>query len=156
MREAFSILALDLHNTIYDEVMEFAQARKALDLGSCRVINVKVSRLGGLSEARRVHDLCRERGGPVWCGGMHEFGSGRAANVALCSLPGFTLPGDISGSDRTYREDIVEPPIRAPDGALAVPWDRPGLGVEPQLERIDRPTLRHESPRAAAVSGVGG
>ncbi|HEX8201308.1 MAG TPA: o-succinylbenzoate synthase, partial [Isosphaeraceae bacterium] len=88
-------------------------ARKALDLGACRVINIKVSRLGGLRAARRVHDLCVARGVPVWCGGMHEFGIGRAANVALASLPGFALPGDVSGSDKYYHEDLVEPPIRA-------------------------------------------
>ena len=88
-------------------------ARKALDLGACRVINIKVSRLGGLLEAKRVHDLCHARGVPVWCGGMHEFGIGRAANVAIASLPGFTLPGDVSGSDKYYAEDIVEPPILA-------------------------------------------
>ena len=82
-------------------------ARKALDLGACRVINIKVSRLGGLREAKRVHDLCFARGVPVWCGGMHEFGIGRAANVAIASLPGFTLPGDVSGSDKYYAEDIV-------------------------------------------------
>jgi O-succinylbenzoate synthase len=120
-----------------------ADARKALDLHSCRIINIKVSRLGGLSEARRVHDLCVSRDVPVWCGGMHEFGIGRAANVAICSLPGFTIPGDVSGSDRAYREDIVDPPIRAVAGAIEVPWDRPGLGYEPDLERIQARTLRH-------------
>ncbi len=94
-----------------DESIHSAEdARKALDLGACRVINIKVSRLGGLLEARRVHDLCRARGVPVWCGGMHEFGIGRAANVAIASLPGFTLPGDVSGSDKYYAQDIVEPP----------------------------------------------
>lgn len=117
-------------------------ARKALDLGSCRVINIKVSRLGGLSEARRVHDLCLSRDVPVWCGGMHEFGVGRAANVAICSLPGFTLPGDISASDRAYREDIVDPPIRAQEGAIEVPWDRAGLGFDANLERIQARTER--------------
>ena len=91
-------------------------ARKALDLGACRVINIKVSRVGGLLEAKRVHDLCHARGVPVWCGGMHEFGIGRAANVAIASLPGFTLPGDVSGSDKYYAEDIVEPPILATMG----------------------------------------
>jgi o-succinylbenzoate synthase len=116
-------------------------ARKALDLGACRVINIKVSRVGGLREARRVHDVCRERGVPVWCGGMHEFGVGRAANVAVASLPGFTLPGDISGSDKYYREDLVEPPIRAVAGAVAVPRGA-GIGHEPALERIARHTLR--------------
>ena len=117
-------------------------ARKALDLGSCRVINVKVSRLGGLSESRRVHDLCASRGIPVWCGGMHEFGVGRAANVAICSLPGFTLPGDVSGSDKYYREDIVDPPISAHAGAIDVPWDRPGLGFEASIARIRANTVR--------------
>jgi o-succinylbenzoate synthase len=117
-------------------------ARKALDLGSCGIINIKVSRLGGLSEAKRVHDMCQERGIPVWCGGMHEFGIGRAANVAICSLPGFTLPGDISASDRAYREDIVDPPIRAHAGAIDVPFDRPGLGFDANPERIRARTLR--------------
>jgi len=131
-------------------------ARKALDLGSCRIINIKVSRLGGLSEARRVHDLCLARGVPVWCGGMHEFGIGRAANVAICSLPGFTLPGDVSGSDRAYKEDIVDPPIRATGGAIPVPWDRPGLGFDANLERIKARTQREllltDSPTAVAVA----
>jgi O-succinylbenzoate synthase len=127
-------------------------ARKALDLGSCRIINVKVSRLGGLSEAKRVHDLCLGRDVPVWCGGMHEFGVGRAANVAISSLPGFTLPGDVSGSDRAYREDIVDPPIRARAGAIDVPCDRPGLGFDANLERIQARTVRQlvlEAERAA-------
>ena len=100
------------------------------------MINIKVSRLGGLLEARQVHDHCHGRGVPVWCGGMHEFGIGRAANVAIASLPGFTLPGDISGSDKYYRQDIVEPPILAHEGAIAVP-NGPGLGVEPDEERIN-------------------
>lgn len=125
-----------------DESIHSAEdARKALDLGSGRNINIKVSRLGGLAEAKRVHDLCQARGIPVWCGGMHEFGIGRAANVAISSLPGFTLPGDVSGSDKYWHEDIVEPPILAPNGAITVPTG-PGLGVEPVLERIDRACLR--------------
>jgi o-succinylbenzoate synthase len=119
-------------------------ARKALDLGACRVINIKVSRLGGLHEARRVHDLCLARGVSVWCGGMHEFGIGRAANVAIASLPGFTLAGDVSGSDKYYASDIVEPPILAHDGAVRV-FDGHGLGVEPVEERIRARTLREIS-----------
>jgi o-succinylbenzoate synthase len=126
-----------------ESILSAADARKALDLKSCRIINIKVSRLGGLSEARRVHDLCVSRDVAVWCGGMHEFGIGRAANVAICSLPGFTIPGDVSGSDRAYKEDIVDPPIRAVAGAIDVPWSRPGLGFEPNLERIQAGTLRH-------------
>jgi O-succinylbenzoate synthase len=116
-------------------------ARKALDLGACRVINIKVSRLGGLREARRVHDLCQSRGVPVWCGGMHEFGIGRAANVAVASLPGFSLPGDVSGSDKYYREDLVEPPVVAEGGLVGVPC-APGLGHDPVEERVARHTLR--------------
>ncbi|MCC7107010.1 MAG: o-succinylbenzoate synthase [Chloroflexi bacterium] len=117
-------------------------ARKALELESGRIVNIKVSRLGGLSESKRVHDLCQSQGVPVWCGGMHEFGVGRAANVAINSLPGFTLPGDVSGSDRAYREDIVEPAIRACNGGIAVPYDRPGLGFDPVLERVVERTIR--------------
>jgi len=125
-----------------ESIHTLEDARKALDLGSCRIINIKVSRLCGLSEARRVHDLCQARGVPVWCGGMHEFGIGRAANVVICSLPGFTLPGDVSGSDRAYKEDIVDPPIRAVQGAIRVPWDRPGLGFAPDEARIRARCLR--------------
>ncbi|MFO0888154.1 MAG: o-succinylbenzoate synthase [Isosphaeraceae bacterium] len=125
-----------------DESIHSAEdARKALDLGACRIINIKVSRLGGLLEARRVHDHCLARGVPVWCGGMHEFGVGRAANLAVASLPGFSLPGDVSGSDKYYRQDLVEPPILANGGSLAVP-DGPGLGVEPLEDRIRAHALR--------------
>jgi O-succinylbenzoate synthase len=116
-------------------------ARKALELGACRAINIKVSRVGGLLEAKRVHDHCYARGVPVWCGGMHEFGIGRAANVAIASLPGFMLPGDVSGSDKYYAEDLVEPPILAARGAIAM-FPGLGLGVEPIIERIEARTLR--------------
>jgi len=122
-------------------------ARKALELGACRVINIKVSRLGGLREAKRVHDMCLERNVPVWCGGMHEFGIGRAANVAIAALPGFTIPGDVSGSDKYYAEDIVNPPILAHNGSITL-FDGPGLGVEPIEERIQARTLR-----AATIGG---
>jgi O-succinylbenzoate synthase len=124
-----------------ESIHSVEDARKALDLGSCRVINIKVSRLGGLLEAKRVHDLCVARGVPVWCGGMHEFGIGRAANVAVAALPGFILPGDVSGSDKYYAEDIVELPILADRGAIAV-FHGPGLGVEAIEERIRARTLR--------------
>ena len=115
--------------------------RKALELGSGRIINIKVSRLGGLLEAKKVHDYCHERGVPVWCGGMHEYGIGRAANVAINSLPGFTLPGDISGSDKYYADDIVNPAILATEGAIPVP-DAPGLGYAIDEERIRSYTVR--------------
>jgi O-succinylbenzoate synthase len=125
-----------------DESIHSAEdARKALDLGACRIINIKVSRVSGLLEAKRIHDFCYSRRVPVWCGGMHEFGIGRAANIAIASLPGFTLQGDISGSDKSYREDLVDPPIRAHEGLVPVPHGA-GLGFEPNLERIDRATVR--------------
>lgn len=136
-----------------DESIHSAEdARKAIDLGACGVINIKVSRLGGLCEAVRVHRVCRDRGIPVWCGGMHEFGIGRAANVALSSLPGFSLPGDISGSDKYYREDLVEPPIRAIRGEVEVSRS-PGLGFEPIEERIRRATLRELTIDSGTVTG---
>ncbi len=127
-----------------DESIHSAEdARKALELGACRTINIKVSRLGGLLESRKVHDVCAAHGVPVWVGGMHEFGIGRAANLAIASLPNVTLPGDVAGSDRYYREDIIEPPIRAERGTVPVPRG-PGLGVEAVLERIEANRLRHE------------
>lgn len=158
--DAFDLLLIEqplAHNDIIDHARIQAQlstpicldesihsaddARHALDLNACRVINIKVSRLGGLLEAKRVHDLCHARGVPVWCGGMHEFGIGRAANVAIASLPGFSLAGDVSGSDKSYRKDIVDPPVLARRGAVPVPTS-PGLGHEPNIERIARHTLR--------------
>jgi O-succinylbenzoate synthase len=131
-----------------DESIHSAEdARKAIELGACRVINIKVSRVGGLLEARKIHNHCQGRGVPVWCGGMHEFGIGRAANVAIASLPGFTLPGDVSGSDKYYAEDIVEPPILADRGAIAM-FPGAGLGVEPIIGRIEARTLRALTIRA--------
>ncbi|MGH2586462.1 MAG: o-succinylbenzoate synthase [Dehalococcoidia bacterium] len=135
-----------------DESIHSAEdCRKALDLDAGRIINIKVSRLGGLAEARRTHDLCRARGIPVWCGGMHEFGVGRAANIAINSLPGFTLPGDVSGSDKAYKDDIVEPPIRASEGRLPVLLDRPGLGHDVVESRLRAGLIREET---VARSGV--
>lgn len=105
-------------------------ARKALELGSCRVINIKVGRVGGLASAREIHDLMRSKGLDVWCGGMFESGVGRAINIHLTTLPGFTLPGDTSASDRYYHEDIVdEPAVLNSDGTISVPT-RPGIGVD--------------------------
>ena len=125
-----------------DESIHSAEdARKAIEIGACRIINIKVSRVGGLFEAKRIHDLCVSKGIPVWCGGMHEFGIGRAANVAIASLAGFTLPGDVSGSDKYYREDVVDPPVLASQGAVPVPT-KPGIGHEPVLARIERLAIR--------------
>ena len=106
------------------------------------MVNIKPGRVGGYLEARRIHDLCPANGVPVWCGGMLETGIGRAANVALAALPGFTLPGDISGSRRYYPADIT-PPFVLDDGHLAVP-DGPGLGVEPIPDRLAEVTASRE------------
>ncbi len=137
-----------------ESIHSAADARKAIELGSCRIVNIKASRLGGLGEARRAHDVCQARGVPVWCGGMHEFGIGRAANIAVNSMPGFTLPGDVSGSDKSYREDIVDPPIRAVNGEITVPWNRPGLGFVPNLDRIRHATTREWSLRRPSRASV--
>lgn len=125
-----------------ESIASLGQARTALALDACRVVNVKVSRMGGIGPARDLHDLCRSAGVSVWCGGMHEFGIGRAANIALSSLAGFELPGDISGSDKYFESDIVDPLIRAADGRIEVPFGRPGLGFEPNVERISRLAIR--------------
>jgi len=126
-----------------DESIVSAQsAAAAISLGACSIVNVKPGRVGGYLEARRIHDTCRAHGVPVWCGGMLETGLGRAANVALAALPGFTLPGDTSASKRYYREDVTEPFVLA-DGHLAVPTG-PGLGVEPRAERLAEVTTATE------------
>ena len=141
-RELRTAICLD------ESIHSVADARAALELGSCRVINIKPGRVGGYTESRKIHDLCASRGVPVWHGGMLESGIGRAGNVALASLPNFTLPGDISASKRYYREDIVEPAFEvAADGTMAVPAG-PGIGVDVVPERLDRVTVRCEEFRA--------
>ena len=129
-------LARELRTPVcLDESIVSAQsAAAAISLGACSIVNVKPGRVGGYLEARRIHDVCRAHGVPVWCGGMLETGLGRAANVALAALPGFTLPGDTSASDRYYRDDVTEPFV-LDDGHLPVPTG-PGLGVTPRPDRL--------------------
>jgi O-succinylbenzoate synthase len=130
-----------------DESIVSAQvAVEAIDMGACSIINIKAGRVGGYLEARRIHDLCAERGVPVWCGGMLETGIGRAANVALAALPNFTLPGDTSASDRYFREDIT-PPFVLEDGRLRVPTG-PGLGVDVLPAVVDALAVSRETVRA--------
>ncbi|MCO5999754.1 o-succinylbenzoate synthase [Actinoallomurus rhizosphaericola] len=112
-----------------ESVEDLDRLDTAITLEAGRILNIKVSRMGGLTPARAAHDRAVAAGWQVWCGGMHEFGVGRAANVAIASLPGFTLPSDVSGSDKYYERDVVEPPIRAADGLVPVP-SGPGLGHE--------------------------
>ncbi len=121
-----------------ESILSARHARQALEMKSCRVINIKAGRVGGLSEAIAIHDLCRAAGAPVWCGGMLETGVGRAGNLALASLPGFTLPGDISATDRYYAEDVTEERFSLnPDSTINVP-DGVGLGVTVDEDAVAR------------------
>jgi O-succinylbenzoate synthase len=126
-----------------ESVLSADSAESVIDYGACEIVNIKAGRVGGYLEARRVHDVARARGIPVWCGGMVETGLGRAANIALASLPGFTLPGDTSASDRFYTRDVTEPFV-LDDGRIAVPTG-PGLGVAPIPEVLaELSVARHE------------
>lgn len=122
-----------------ESIVSVQSAADAIDLGAAEVVNIKPGRVGGYLAARRIHDLCLDRGVPVWCGGMVETGIGRAANCALATLPGFTLPGDISASSRFYRRDVVLDPVTVVDGHVAVPAG-PGLGFELDRELLDAVT----------------
>ena len=131
-----------------ESITSLHRAEQALDLGSCRIINIKIGRVGGYSQALGIHDLCYSRGIPVWCGGMLESGIGRAHNIALASLPGFSLPGDISASSRYFKQDLIVPEVRVDEtGTVNVPRGA-GLGFEidpdflasntQTIERIER------------------
>jgi len=137
-RELKTALCLD------ESIHSLADARASLEWRSCRIINIKPGRVGGLSESAAIHDYCASVGAPVWHGGMLESGIGRAGNVALASLSNFTLPGDISASRRYYRQDIVEPEfVLNPDSTLTVPTG-PGLGVAVLPDRLETVTVRRE------------
>jgi O-succinylbenzoate synthase len=125
-----------------ESVVSVQSAATAIALGACSVVNIKAGRVGGYLEARAVHDLCVSKSIPAWCGGMLETGLGRAANLALASLPGFTLPGDISATDRYFREDIT-PPFLLHEGTITVPTG-PGLGVEVLGPVLDDLTTQSE------------
>lgn len=119
-------------------------AVNAIALGSCRIINVKLGRVGGHSEAKRLEQVARERSIPVWCGGMLESGIGRAHNIAMSTLAGFTLPGDVSASARYWEEDVVEPPVTVSPRGTITPPDAPGIGYNVNLRRLDALTVRKE------------
>ncbi|MEW6731849.1 MAG: o-succinylbenzoate synthase [Acidobacteriota bacterium] len=127
-----------------ESILSVEDARKALAIGACRIINIKLGRVGGHQEAKQIHNYCQERGVPVWCGGMLESGVGRAHNIALSSLAGFVLPGDVSASKRYWQEDIIEPPVEVtPQGTIIVP-STPGLGYQVNEARIDKLTVAAE------------
>lgn len=127
-----------------ESILSVRHARQAIEMEACRVINIKAGRVGGLQEARLIHDLCQSFNVPVWCGGLLETGVGRAANLALASLPGFTLPGDISATERYYQQDITEEQFNLnADSTIDVPQGH-GLGVKVDPQALKRFTLRHE------------
>ncbi|MCH9647033.1 MAG: o-succinylbenzoate synthase [Deltaproteobacteria bacterium] len=126
-----------------ESVTSVERARRMVELGSATVLNLKAGRVGGLGPALEIHQLCRDHGIPLWCGGMLESGIGRAYNVALASLPGFDLPGDLSPSARYWRRDVVTPPwTMDAEGWVQVPRHQPGLGVEVDRDYIDDLTVR--------------
>ncbi|HZH32451.1 MAG TPA: o-succinylbenzoate synthase [Pyrinomonadaceae bacterium] len=128
-----------------ESIRSSEDARKAIEMGACRIVNVKLGRVGGHGEAREVERVCREKNVPVWCGGMLESGIGRAHNIALATLAGFTLPGDVSASARYWEEDVIEPPVTvSARGTIAAPA-APGIGFEIRQKRIDALTVRKES-----------
>ncbi len=127
-----------------ESIHNASHARAAIELGACRIINIKLGRVGGHSEARRIQEICRQRSIPVWCGGMLETGIGRAHNIAMSSLPGFVLPGDVSASQRYWDEDIIEPEVEVTSkGTIVVPTT-PGLGYSVRRKRIDQLTVRQQ------------
>lgn len=126
-----------------ESIRSAADARAAIELGSCRIVNIKQGRVGGLLEAKRVHDVASELGVPAWCGGMLETGIGRSTNLALSALPNFRLPGDTSATSRYFAEDLTEPLVLDADGTLPVP-NGPGIGVDPDPERLEAATRRME------------
>jgi O-succinylbenzoate synthase len=119
-----------------ESILSAEDARKAIELGSCKIINIKPARVGGLSEAIKIHQICKEKNIPVWCGGMVETGISKAQNIALASLSQFTIPGDISSSSRFWENDIIEPEITVENGYIKVPTS-PGIGFE-----VDQTKLR--------------
>jgi o-succinylbenzoate synthase len=130
-----------------ESIRSAADAKAAIQLGACKVVNIKIGRVGGHGEAVRIHDAARAAGVPVWCGGMLEAGVGRAHNVAIASLPGFSKPGDTSSSSRYFEEDIVTPALEAADGLMGVPTG-PGIGVVIRPDVLGRVTKAVQEFRA--------
>ena len=125
--------------------MRLADARHAIELGACRIINIKLGRVGGHSEAKAIQEYAMQHDIPVWCGGMLESGVGRAHNIAMSTLPGFILPGDVSASKRYWHEDIVEPEVTVNDrGVISVPKG-PGIGYSINEAIVASHTRRHET-----------
>ena len=133
-----------------ESIRSSRDAAAALDTGACRIINVKVGRVGGFSEARKIHDIAESHNVPVWCGGMLESGIGRAHNIALSTLDNFRLPGDVSASKRYWKEDIIDPEVRvSPQGTIVVS-DEPGRGFRVREDLVEKLTVRKETIKAGS------
>lgn len=136
-----------------ESIRQARDAESAIELRACGIINIKVGRVGGFTEAKAVHDVCEQHRIPVWCGGMLETGIGRAHNIALSTLPNFRLPGDVSASSRYWEEDIVEPEIEVTRRGTIPVSGAVGTGYTPKLKLIDKLTVRKETIRTNAASG---
>jgi len=131
-----------------ESIVSARSAAIATDTGACRIVNIKVGRVGGFTEALGIHDVCQSHKVPVWCGGMLETGIGRSHNIALSSLPNFSLPGDVSASKRYWKEDIIEPEVEvSPQGLIPVS-DKPGTGYRVRPDLIEKLTVKKETLRA--------
>ncbi len=127
-----------------ESILTLADAKHAYELGSGKIINIKLGRVGGHSEAKRIEQFCASRDIPVWCGGMLEAGIGRAHNIAMSTLPGFVLPGDVSASERYWEEDIIEPPVTVSSEGIITPPSSPGIGYRVNEKRIESLAVRRE------------
>ncbi len=127
-----------------ESILSVDDARKALNIGACKIINIKLGRVGGHAEASKIETFCRERNVPVWCGGMLEAGIGRAHNIAMATQTGFVMPGDVSASKRYWTEDIIIPPVEVSSRGTIVRRDEPGIGFEANEKKIDDLTVRTE------------
>ncbi|MCZ0755444.1 o-succinylbenzoate synthase [Anoxybacillus sp. J5B_2022] len=122
-----------------ESIHSYEDARKAIELGSCRIINIKIGRVGGLTEAKRIHDFCQAHRIPVWCGGMLESGVGRAHNIAITTLENFVMPGDTAASSYYWERDIIDPEVTVHNGTIAVP-EKPGIGYEVNRRQVEHYT----------------
>ncbi|MFC7395281.1 o-succinylbenzoate synthase [Scopulibacillus cellulosilyticus] len=126
-----------------ESINSFEDARKAIDIGACKIINIKIGRVGGLTVSKKIHDYCAKRAIPVWCGGMLEAGIGRAHNIALTTLSQFTLPGDTAGSSRYWTQDIITPEVTVKNGEIKVP-EEPGIGYKINWDALEKFTVSEE------------
>jgi O-succinylbenzoate synthase len=141
-KELRSAICLD------ESIIHARAAAVAVETGACRIINIKVGRVGGFTEAKKIHDICQSRNIPVWCGGMLESGIGRAHNIALSTLANFRLPGDVSASKRYWKEDIIEPEVEVSSQGMIAIRDEPGTGYHIKEDLIEKLTVRKETIRA--------